>query len=134
MKPLGLLRPLFVAAILTSCNGSPTPPSEADARAALERNIGEFSQGCIKLVDFRKTGKKELGDVTLVTASADIEFLEDCHWPFKTAMIVLKITEGETPGVKKGERRTVTVTLQFHRTGKGWEPTGEKTTATETTL
>jgi hypothetical protein len=63
MKPLRLLIPLLLAAFLSACSSNPGTPTEADARAALEQDIKDFSQGCIRLVDFHKTGEKALVSV-----------------------------------------------------------------------
>ena len=123
MKPPQLLLPLLLAVLLTACSSNPGTPSEADARAALEQQIEAGSQGCIKLVKFHKTSEQDLGRVLLVQASAEIEFLEDCKWPFDTRVIVLRIAQGETPNVRKGDHRTVNLTLQFHKTDQGWKVT-----------
>ncbi|MFZ4778456.1 MAG: hypothetical protein ACOYM3_24055 [Terrimicrobiaceae bacterium] len=56
-------------------------------------------------------------------ATAEIEFLEDCKWPFDTQVLALKLTGKETPNVKKGERRTIHLTMQFHKTAEGWKAT-----------
>jgi len=85
MKTLRLLIPILLPAFLSACSSNPSAPTEADARAAVEQDIKDFSQGCIKLVDFHKTGEKVLGSVMLVNATAKIEFLEDCDWPIETS-------------------------------------------------
>ena len=112
MKTLRLLIPILLTAFLSACSSNPSAPTEADARAAVEQDIKDFSQGCIKLVDFHKTGEKVLGSVMLVNATAKIEFLEDCDWPIETMVVVLKILPGATPNVRKGEQRTVHFRLQ----------------------
>lgn len=123
MKPTQLVIPLLIGAFLSACSSNPGAPSEADARAALEQQIQAFSQGCIKLVEFHKTSaqEKDLGGVMLVNARAEIEFLEDANWPIDTLVVVTKMVPGNTPNVKKGERRTVNLTLQFHKTDQGWK-------------
>lgn len=126
MKPLRLLIPALLAAILSACSSNPSAPTEADARAALEEDIKDLSQGCIKLVDFHKTGEKLLGSVILVSASAKIEFLEDCNWPIDTMVVVTRIVPGGTANVRKGEQRTVNLTLQFHKTDRGWKAAEKK--------
>ena len=126
MKPLRLLAPLLLAAFLSACSSHPSAPTEADARAALEQDIEIFSQGCIKLVDFQKTGEKQLESVMLVSASAKIEFLEDCNWPIDTLVVVTKIVPGVTANVRKGEQRTVNLTLYFQMTDRGWKAVHKK--------
>ena len=126
MKSLRLFIPLLLAAFLSACSSNPSAPTEADARAALEQDIKDFSQGCIKLVDFHKTGEKVLESVMLVNATARIEFLEDCNWPIETTVAALKIVPGATPNVRKGEQRTANLTLQFQKTDQGWKATQKK--------
>ena len=126
MRPLRLFILLLLAAILSTCSSNPSAPTEADARAAVEQDIKDFSQGCIKLVDFHKTGEKVLESVMLVNATARIEFLEDCNWPIDTMVAALKIVPGATPNVRKGEQRTANLTLQFHKTDRGWKATHKK--------
>jgi PBP1b-binding outer membrane lipoprotein LpoB len=116
---------LLLAAFLASCSSNPGAPTEAEARAAVEREIEDFSQGCIKLVDFHKTGEKMMESVVLVNATARIEFLEDCNWPMDTVVVALKVVPGATPNVRKGEQRTAHLTLQFHKTDRGWKATHE---------
>ncbi len=117
------LIPVLLAAFLSACSSNPSPPTEADARGAVEQDIKDFSQGCIKLVGFQKTDDKVLESVILVNATARIEFLEDCNWPMDTTVAALKIVPGATPNVRKGEQRTVNLTLQFHKTDSGWKAT-----------
>jgi len=126
MRPLRLLIPLLLGAFLSGCSSNPSAPTEADARAAVEQDIKDFSQGCIKLVDFHKTGEKLLESVMLVNTTATIEFLEDCNWPIDTTVAALKIVPGAMPNVRKGEQRTVNLTLQFHKTDRGWKATHKK--------
>ena len=126
MKLLRLLIPLLLAVFLFACSSNPGAPTEADFRAAVEQDIKDFSQGCIKLVDFHKTGGKMLESVMLVNATAKIEFLEDCNWPIDTTVAALKIVPGATPNVRKGEQRTANLTLQFHKTDRGWKATHKK--------
>ena len=75
------------------------------------------------MVDFNKTSEKVLESVMLVNSTAKIEFLEDCNWPIDTTVAALKIVPGATPNVRKGEQRTVNLTLQFHKTDRGWKAT-----------
>lgn len=126
MKPTPLLVLLLVAVVTAACTRHSGAPSAADARAALEQDIQDFSQGCIKLVAIKTTGEHELASVMVVNASAEIEFLEDCTWPIETLVVALKTADGQTPNVKKGEHRTVHLTLQFHKTAQGWKPTQKK--------
>jgi hypothetical protein len=126
MKTSQLLIPLLLAVFLFACSRRPNGPTEADARAALEQEIKDFSQRCIKLVEFHKTGETALGSVILVEASAEIEFLEDCNWPMNTLVMVTKSSPGATPNVSKGDHRTLNVKLQFHQTGQGWKATQKK--------
>ncbi len=125
MKPAKLLLPLLLATFLSACSNNPDRPSEADVRAVVEQQIQNFSQGCIKLLQFQmnKDQERELGSVLLVKATAEIEFLEDCKWPFDSQLLALKTTGTDTPDVKKGDRRTVHLTIQFHKTPQGWKPT-----------
>lgn len=116
-----LLAVLLLAAVLSACSNNTSAPTEADARAAVEQEIKDFSQGCIQLVAFQKTGEKVLGSVMLVNATVTIEFLEDCNWPMDTMFVVARLVPGATPGVIKGERRTVHRTRQFQKTDRGWK-------------
>lgn len=113
--------PLLLAAVLSGCSDSRNMPTEADARAAVEQGINMFSQGCIKLVEFHKTGEKQLDSLVVVNGTARIEFLEDCNWPFNTTVLALRLVPGATPNVRKGDQRTVNLTLQFHKTAGGWK-------------
>jgi hypothetical protein len=126
MKTLRLLIPPLLAAFLSACSSDPSAPTEADARAGVEQDIKDFSQGCIKLVDFNKTGEKVLESVMLVNGTTKIEFLEDCNWPFDTTVAAFRIVSGATPNVRKGEQRTVNLTLQFQKTDQGWKATQKK--------
>ena len=126
MKPIQLLTPLLFVALFSACSPNSTTPTEADARAVLEQQIRDFSQGLIKLMEFQKTGEKALDTLVLVNATAKIEFLEDCTWPFDTTVIALKVVPGATPNVRKGEQRTVNLTLQFQKTDRGWKATQAK--------
>jgi len=123
MTTLRLLTPLLLAVLLSACFSKASAPSEAEARAALEQEIQRFSQGCIKLNEFHVANAQALGNLLIVEARAEIEFLEDCHWPVHTLVVVSKIPPGATPDVKKGERRTMDVKLQFHQTSQGWKST-----------
>ena len=123
MKATQLLMTLLLLSYISACSKHSSAPTEADARAALEQEIKDFSQGCIRLVEFHKTGERELGTVRLVDAGARIEFLEDCDWPFNTMVLALKVVPGTTPNARKGEQRDVHLTLQFHKTGGVWKAT-----------
>ncbi len=72
---------------------------------------------------FHKTShaEQDLGGVRLVEVQAELEFLEACHWPLETSVLVLKTPPGGQANVKKGDRRTVNLTLQFHPTDEGWQ-------------
>ena len=126
MKPIQLLIPLLLVALFSACSPNSTSPTEADARAVLEQQIRDSSQGLIKLVEFQKTGEKALESVMLVNATAKIEFLEDCNWPIDTMVIALKVVPGATPNVRKGEQRTVNLTLEFLKTDGDWKATQAK--------
>lgn len=126
MKPIQLLILLLLGAVFSACSPNSTSPTEADARAVLEQQIRDFSQELIKLMEFQKTGEKALDTLVLVNATAKIEFLEDCNWPFDTTVIALKVVPGATPNVRKGEQRTVNLTLQFQKTDRGWKATQAK--------
>ena len=110
---------MLIGALLSACSPKVPAPTEADARAVLEQQMRDTSQGLIKLVEFRKTGEKTLENVLLVNATAKIEFLEDCNWPIDTKVFALKLVPGATPNVRKGELRTVDLTLQFQKAGDG---------------
>lgn len=133
MKPFQLVMPLLLARLLSACSSNPSWPTEADARAALEQDMKNFSQGCIKLLEFHKTGERVWESVCLVEASAQIEFLEDCDWPIDTMVLVLKVVPGATPNVRKGEQRSVNLTLQFHQTDHGWKATQMKASESKPT-
>lgn len=126
MKFIQLLIPLLLGALFSACSPNSTPLTEADARAALEQQIRDFSQGCIKLVEFQKTGETEAGKVMLVYTTVKIEFLEDCDWPIEKTVIALKVVPGATPNVRRGEQRTFNLTLQFQKTDGGWKDTWAK--------
>ena len=126
MKPIQLLTPLLFVALFSACSPNSTTPTEADARAVLEQQIRDFSQGLIKLMEFQKTGEKALDTLVLVNATAKIEFLEDCNWPFDTMVVTLKTVPGDAPNVRKGEQRTANLTLQFHKTDRGWKTRDKK--------
>ncbi|MCL4179495.1 MAG: hypothetical protein KJ072_17335 [Verrucomicrobia bacterium] len=128
MKPIQLLIPPLLVALFSACSSNPAPPTEADARSVLKQQIRDFSQGLIKLVEFQKTGEKALDSIMLVYATAKIEFLEDCDWPFDTQVVALKVVPGATPKVRKGEQRTVNLTMQFQKTDGGWKATQAKDT------
>lgn len=113
---------------------NPSAPTEADARADVEQDIKDFSQGCIKLVDFQKTGEQVFESVMLVNATARIEFLEDCNWPFDTMVVALKTVPGDAPNVRKGEQRTANLTLQFHKTDRGWKTRDKRLKKPESNL
>lgn len=121
MKPIQRLIPLLLAAVLSACSGS-REPSEAQARAALEQQIKASSQGCVKLLEFHKFSAQQegAGGVILVKANAKIEFLEDCVWPSDSQVVATKLVPGATPNVKKGERRSVNLTLRFQKADRGW--------------
>ena len=121
MKSPLLLIPLLLATFLSACSSNHRVPPEADVRAAVEQQIQASSQGCIKLLQFHKTSDQELGNLLLVKATAELEFLEDCQWLTNNQLIVLKIIKGQTPNVKKGEHRTANLSLQYHKTDRGWE-------------
>jgi hypothetical protein len=126
VQPIRLLIPLLLGALLSACSPQITAPTESDARAVLEQQMRDTSEGLIKLVEFRKTGEKTLESVLLVNATAKIEFLEDCNWPIDTMVFALKLVPGATPNVRKGEQRTLDLTLQFQKTGDGWKATPAK--------
>lgn len=123
MSPSRHCLPFLLAVCLTACSRQDAAPTAAEARVVVERDIAAFSQGCIRLLDFHKTGERPLGTVLLVDATATIEFLEDCQWPLGTTVLAFRIPPGTTPGVRKGEQRTLPLELQFHQTKQGWEPT-----------
>ena len=133
MKPIHLLILLLLAALFSACSPKSTAPTEADARAVLEQQIRDYSQGLIKVVDFQKTGETETGKVMLVYTTAKIEFLEDCDWPIEKTIIALKVVPGATPNVRKGEQRTVDVTLQFEKRDGSWKDTWAKDTKSNPT-
>ena len=62
----------------------------------------------------------------LVDATVKIEFLEDCDWPIEKTVIALKVVPGATPNVRKGEQRTVNLTLEFLKTDGDWKATQAK--------
>ncbi len=127
-KTLPILALLLLTLCLAACSGPLNPPTEAEARAVMERDITNFSQGCIKLVKFRLINEQELGNILMVKAEAEIEFLADCNWPIETLVLVTKPLPGAVPTMKKGDRRMMNVTLQFSRSEQGWIPTELKKT------
>lgn len=84
-------------------------------------------------MEFHKTGEKEVANVLLVNVSAKIEFLEDCNFPIENSFVVLKTVPGTAPNVKKGQQRTLDLTLQFEKTDRGWKPTEAKDSGSKST-
>jgi hypothetical protein len=66
-----------------------------------------------------------VGRGVLVNVSAKIEFLEDCEdlsSPIENSIFVKKTVPGIRPNVKKGQQRTLDLTLFFELTDRGWKP------------
>lgn len=121
MRRYRLLIPLLLAALFSACSSKSNAPSEAEARAVVEQDIKDLSQGCIRLLDCRKGGEVVLESMMVVNVSATIEFLEDCYWPTDQTVAVQKIAPGVTPNAKKGEQRTISLILYFQKSGRGWK-------------
>lgn len=104
----------------------------------LRHKIEKQSKGLIKLVDFKKTNAQDaevLGvKLHAIEYQAEIEFLRDCYWggPFGGLEQGFEVITGE-PGPfnawmymgkkkgRQGERETITETLRFQKTEKGWK-------------
>ena len=104
MKILRLWFPMVLAFVLTACSGGSTGPTEAQARAMLEEDIQKFSQGCIQLLEFRKTQEKPMDSLMAVTATVRLEFLQDCVWPTERPAAVLTTPPGLSPHLREGGR------------------------------
>ncbi len=121
MKILRLWFPFVLAFVLTACSGGSTGPTEAQARAMLEEDIQKFSQGCIQLLEFRKTQEKPMDSLMAVSATVRIEFLQDCVWPNERLVVVLKTAPGLSPNVRKGDQRIVNLDFLFEKSDGGWK-------------
>jgi len=131
MKQCSLLI-LLCAFALTACSST---PSASEAEAVLRSKIEKQSKGLIKLVNFTKTNAQDaelMGvKVHAIEYQAEIEFAEDCYWgtPFGEGFEAIKgepgplnawMYTGKKKG-RKGERETITGTLRFQKTEKGWK-------------
>jgi hypothetical protein len=113
--------PLVLAFVLSACSGGSTGPTEAQARAMLEEDIQKFSQGCIELLEFKKTEEKQMDSLMSVSATVRLEFLQDCVWPNERLVVVSKIVPGVSPNVRKGEQRIINLDFLFEQSDGGWK-------------
>jgi hypothetical protein len=126
VKILRLWFPLVLAFVLSACSGGSTGPTEAQARAMLEEDIQKFSQGCIQLLEFKKTEEKQMDSLMSVSATVRIEFLQDCVWPNERLVVVSKLVPGVSPNVRKGDQRIVSLDFLFEKADGGWKPVRPK--------
>lgn len=127
----------LITTLLVAC--SPSQPSVADGERSLRARITSESEGRIKLVSFKETHGQKM-DVAgipfyFMEYQAEIEFTEDCQWErqvtakawgFRTVKRVAQPLGGaQNPLalVIKGHRETVSGTIAFGKTRKGWGPT-----------
>jgi len=128
VKYIALALPLL---LLTACSST---PSASDAESVLRHKISKQSEGLIELVKFTKKNSQdaEVMGVKLhsIEFEAEIRFLEKCYWgsPLEQSF---EVQRGE-PGpfnmwmymgkrkAEKGQRETITGTLRFEKTEKGW--------------
>jgi hypothetical protein len=94
----------------------------------LEEDIQKFSQGCIQLLEFRKTQEKPMDSLMSVSATVRIEFLQDCVWPNERLVVVSKIVPGVVPNVRKGDQRIVNLDFLFEQSDGGWKAVRPKDT------
>ncbi|CAN5257581.1 hypothetical protein BH10ACI1_BH10ACI1_25550 [soil metagenome] len=114
---------------------SPTPiptatpipkPSNSDGFKLVESQIKKESGGRIKLVSFNKTNgvDRDMKGTKMyeLDYTAEIEFLENCTWEFKSFSMfcALPVTELGWTRVSKGQRTKVNRILMFEMTEKGW--------------
>lgn len=130
---LRLWLPLVLAFVLSACSGGSTGPTEAQARAVLDEDVQKFSQGCIQVLEFRKTEELDLDRLMLVNAIVRIEFLQDCVWPIENLVVVTKTVPGVSPNVHKGDQRTLNVPFLFEKADGAWKPVRPKETTSAPT-
>jgi hypothetical protein len=125
---------LLAIAVALSLIGCSDKPSEADARAKLEAQIQQQSNGFISLASFQKTDgvMHEFGGMKTyqMNYDADIEFLNDCFWSgfndgmsFATHKMdrIENIPIFVTPKqAKKGEHFRFNGRMDFQKTERGW--------------
>jgi hypothetical protein len=131
-KSRNLMWTPFVALWLAACSSS--TPSPTDGRRVVEAQIGQQSNGLIKLVSFEKTNGQETDFMGakgyIMDYKAEIEFLDTCVWGtggFGGGDFVAARSSPMMFGVQKmqkGQRTTVSGKLGFRKTERGWV-TGE---------
>lgn len=143
------LRCVFLFLILCSAlAGCSRPPSAGVGQQAIEDRVKRDSEGCIKLVQFRKTNGQsaEINGVKIYTLDyeTEIEFLEACKWNIpifagtimnteasfrttkssdKTLGAAAQLMEASmNPGteVSKGQRVKLIGAIRFEKKEKGW--------------
>lgn len=136
MKNIGRL--IFIAVSAFTLAACSSTPSSSNAESVLRNNLDKQTQGIAKLVDFKKINAVEsevMGTkIYAVEFEATIEFLEDCYWRQRNPIMDLPqsgiVVEREGGmfsqmfGMKKattGQRETITGTLRFQKTEKGWK-------------
>lgn len=115
----------------------PGKPSEADGRRVVEGRINKSGNGLIELIAFAKTNAKEMEAFGMRTYEmefrAEITFRADARWGGQfSARRFDPNAQGFDPfgflatQVQAGERKTVTGTLEFELTERGWRgPDGQ---------
>ena len=125
MKNLIAAASLLMLVVLSGCGTS--EPSDNDARQAIENRISE-GKFTFKLLSFRKTNGKmdNAGGKPSYSMdyTAEIEFTEDFQFtsqtkvPFSDWGPALRFASN----AKRGERQSISGTMVFEKTEKGWKP------------
>ena len=141
MTLLRMILAFSIVTLLVACSG---PPTESDARNALESKIQRQSNGLIKIAAFQKTNgmAREYGGIKAYEFDyvAEIEFTDDCMWggggPFGWDGS-FEATRGQPHGAldsfnpkyfgkqaaNKGQRQKVSGKFAFEKTERGWRLT-----------
>jgi hypothetical protein len=136
-----ILLTICIAVALAGCSDT---PSASNARAKLENQIQQQSNGLIKLVSFEKTdgAMHEMMGMKAYEMSytAEVEFLDDCLWSagnnFTGWEGNFRAQRGQAPSggalnaffnasqglqpAKKGDRFKFTGRMNFEKTERGW--------------
>jgi len=137
MKMKNICRLIFIVVSAFTLSACSSTPSSSNAEAVLGNNLEKQTKGIVKLIYFKKVNTQEselMGKkIFTIEFEAIIEFLEDCYWRQRNPIMDLPqsgiVVEREGGmfsqmfGMKKattGQRETITGTLRFHKTEKGW--------------
>jgi hypothetical protein len=135
---------LLIVALTFALVGCSDTPSASDARAKLESQIQQQSNGIIKLVSFQKTdgAMQEMMGMKIyqMSYSAEVEFLDNCIWsagndlmgwdgsfraqrnqalPSGALNDFFNASQGVKPA-KKGDHFRFTGHMEFEKTERGW--------------